>query len=456
MQLEPQPPRPRVPPGPPPREGGLLSTLRYAASFYFDSLGFIRGRFDRYGDIYYAPSRGVGLYVLRHPDHIRDVLVTQADAFEKTHTAFDSLSAVLGQGLLTSDGEVWMRHRRLLAPAFSKKAVEACVGAMVDETRVSIDRMRPGERHDVAREMTDLTLRIVGKTLLGIDLASEVETVARSMRSLQTFLALPRAVPEVLAWPMRRAMSRAIADLDGVIGRVIAHRRAGGSRRGDLLQMLLDAVDPEDPSVRLSSSEIRDELVTFLLAGHETTSNTLAWALYLLSQAPDVERELVREIDDVLGGAPPTAENVGRLEYTERVVKEAMRMYPPAYVLARRAGRDATIGPWEVPRGSEVVVWTYFTHHDPRYYPEPDVFRPARFTPEEEARRPKQAYLPFGAGPRACIGRSFAMVEATAVLACLYQRRSFGYESPRPPKPAPRITLSPAGGIQMRVEKAQK
>ena len=430
-----------------------MSALRYAASFYFDPFAFVGARFERYGDIYYAPSGGVGLYVIRHPDHIRDVLVTGADAFEKTHTALESLSDVLGQGLLTSDGDVWRRHRRLLGPAFSKSAVESCVDAMVAETRLSIDRLRLEDRCDVAQEMTDLTLRIVGKTLLGIDLASEVDAVARSMRVFQTLLAIPRSIPKPITWPMRQAQARALASLDGVIGRVVAHRQSSPAKHGDLLQLLLDATDPEDASVRLSAREIRDELVTFLLAGHETTSNALTWALYLVSRAPDVERRLVEEIGRVLGGGPPTAANVGQLVYTERVVKEAMRMYPPAYLLARRAGRDATIGDFSVPRGSEVVVWTYFTHHDPRFYPEPFEFRPDRFTPEEEAKRPKQAYLPFGAGPRACIGRSFAMVEATAVLASLYQRLSFRYEAPRPPKPQPRITLSPAGGMPMRVER---
>lgn len=439
-----------LPPGPPARTGGVVSSIRYAANFFLDPFGFVGSRFEKYGDVYYAPSNDVGLYVIRHPDHIRDVLVTQADAFEKTHTALESLSNVLGQGLLTTDGDVWRRHRRLLSPAFAKRAVDSCIPAMGAESRLTVDRIRPGMSFDVSREMIDLTLRIVGKTLLGIDLASEVQTVGKSMSTFQTSLAVPRSVPKALKWPVDRTTSKALEKLDGVIDRVIEHRRSSGQKKNDLLQMLLDAVDPEDASVRLSPKEIRDELVTFLLAGHETTSNTLTWAMYLLSTAPEVERELVKEIDAVAGGGPIDSSHIDRLVYTEQVVKEAMRLYPPAYVLARRAGRDATIGSWKVAKGSEVVVWIYFTHRDPRFYEEPLAFRPSRFTPEEEAKRPKQSYLPFGAGPRACIGRSFATVEAVVALATLYQRYVYRYEGAKPPKARPRITLSPENGMALR------
>lgn len=398
--------------------------------------------------MYYAPARGVPLYVIKHPDHIREVLITQADAFEKTHTALESLARVLGQGLLTTDGEVWRRHRRLLGPAFTKKAIESCVGAMADETRVTVSKIKEGRAWDVGHAMTDLTLRIVGRTLLGIDLAKEVEIVGRSMSRLQLSLAMPRAAPAALRWPVDRVTARAAEQLDGVIERVVASRHAESTRRSDLLQMLLDAVDPEEGSVQLSPREIRDELVTFLLAGHETTSNTLTWALTLLARAPEVERALVREVDEVLGGREVTSADVEHLALTDRVVREAMRLYPPAFVVARRAAREATIGEFSIPRGSEVVIWIYFTHRDPRFFPDPLAFKPERFAPEEEERRPKQAYVPFGAGPRACIGRAFAQVEATVALASLYQRFTFRHEGP-PPKARPRITLSPSRDLRL-------
>lgn len=446
---EPAPAEIALPPGPPARGTGLLGTVRYGLSFFLDPFGFVGGRFERYGDIYHAPSGGVGLYVVKDPDHVRDVLVTRSDDFEKTHTAFESLSEVLGQGLLTSDGDVWRRHRRLLGPAFGKKAIEGYVSGMVREAEGSVARLKDGERRDMAAEMTDLTLRIVGRTLLGIDVSREVGRVARAMSTFQTSLALPRSFPALVRRPLAVRSQRARADLDALILRVIEERRASGKATPDLLQMLLDATDPENPGDRLSSKEIQDELVTFLLAGHETTSNTLAWALHLVSRHPEVERALTEELDRVLGGRLPGPEDIDKLGLADRIIKESMRLYPPAYVLARRAARETRIGQYTVPRGSEVVVWIYFTHRDPRYFPDPEAFKPERFEEAEEARRPRQAYVPFGAGPRACIGRAFAQIEATVLLACLYQRFVFRPADGKPVKARPRITLSPAGGLPM-------
>ncbi len=438
----------RVPPGPPLRQKGLFSSIGYAYQFFRDPFGFVGGRFDKYGDVYYAPTEKDRLYVIRHPDHVRQVLVTEADAFEKTHSAFDRLGQVLGQGLLTTDGEVWRRHRRIMNPAFAKRAIVGYVPAMAREAAVSIERLRRGGELDVDKEMVDLTLRIVGKTLLGIELSEDVERVGAAMRVFQTMLAAPGSLPKAVLWPVERRIARATRDLDEVIERVLEARSKTPPREPDLLQMLLDAVDPDDASVRLSPRELRDELVTFLLAGHETTSNTLTWALYLLSRAPEVRERLDQELAS-LGGAPLDPD---KLPYAEQIVKETMRLYPPAYVLARRAARDTTIGEYRVPAGSEVVVWIYFTHRDPRFYPDPTAFKPERFAPEEESKLPKQAFVPFGAGPRACIGKLFAQVEATVVLAALARDLRFEYLGTHPPKPQPRITLSPAGGLRMRVQ----
>ncbi len=421
--------------------------MGYAYEFFRDPFGFVGSRFDRYGDVYYAPSGDVGLYVVRHPDDIRDVLVTNADAFEKTHSAFDRLGQVLGQGLLTTDGDVWRKHRRIMNPAFAKKAILGYVPLMVKEAELLVARLSSQDGEvDIDKQMVDVTLRIVGRTLLGIDVASEVDRVGNAMKTFQTALAVPGSIPKPLLWPIERRINRAKADLDDVIHKVIAARRAKPQAEPDLLQMLLDAVDPEDASVRLSEQEIRDELVTFLLAGHETTSNTLTWALYLLSQSPEAERALHAELAQV-----PDEKSPELLVYSEQIVKEAMRLYPPAYVLARKASRDTTIGQYKVPKGSEVVVWTYFTHRDARFYPDPTAFKPERFAAAEEAKLPKQAYLPFGAGPRACIGKMFAQVEATVVLAVLARSLRFKYARKKPPQPQPRITLGPAGGMPMLV-----
>ncbi len=443
----------RLPPGPPPRRGDLLASARYAAAFLVDPFGFVGGRFATYGDVYYAPSGGVGLYVVRRPEHVRELLVTRADAFTKGHSALRGLSRVLGSGLLTSDGEVWRRHRRLANPAFAKKAVGGYVAAMVREAAATRDGLREGQVVDMAAEMTALTLRIVGRTLFGTDVAADVDAVARAMRVFQTTLALPVGALGPLGRVLERRAARATADLDAVVGRLFAARRAAPADPPDLAQMLLDATDPDDAGARLNEREVRDELVTFLLAGHETTSNALAWALSLLARSPAAEARLCAEIDAVLGGRLPGPDDLERLPYAEQVVKEAMRLYPPAFVVARRAERDTSVGGYEVPAGSEVIAWLYFTHRDPTAFPDPEAFRPERFEPAAEARLPRGAYVPFGAGPRACIGRAFAMAEAVAALACLYQHHRYEYARARPPRPTGRITLSPGGGVPMRVRR---
>jgi cytochrome P450 len=432
-----------VPPGPAERGGGIFESLRYGVSFFRDPFGFVGRRFARYGDVYFAPSQGVPLFVVRHPDHVREVLITKADAFAKSHSAIESLSVLLGEGLLTTDGEVWRRHRRILNPAFSRQAIAAAVPRMAQESRLTLDGLSVGRPFDAASAMTDLTLRIVGHSLLGIDLHDEVVLVGKAMNVLQTALAVPRSLPLPVRWPVSRAVDRAIHSLDGVIERVVAHRQHHPKAERDLLQMLLDATDPENHDVHLTAREVRDELVTFLLAGHETTSNTLAWALYLLAKHPDVLREAQREVDLVLGGREPASDDLEKLHLLDAILKETMRLYPPAYVLARRAVTDTSIGPWPVPRGSEVVVWIYFTHRDPRFFPEPTRFDPGRFSESEPAERTKLAYLPFGAGARACIGKVFATVEAKVALATLLGRFGFELRGQDRVTVKARITLTP-------------
>lgn len=444
-----------VPPGPPPRDPGLIASLRYAASFLIDPLGFVGERFARHGDIYYAPTSKDALYVVRRPEHAREVLVTQADAYAKTHTALEALSGVLGSGLLTSDGDVWRRHRRLANPAFARKAVEGYVAPMIDAAVQSAAAFRDGERVDLAERMTDLTLRVVGRTLFGTDVAGDVATIGRAMRTFQLLLAAPRALPG----PARRLVDARIdgarRDLDALVARLLAARRVRRADPPDLVQLLVDAVDPDDAGARLDEREVRDEIVTFLLAGHDTTSNTLAWAFWLLASHPEVEARVRRELREVLGGRPPTAADLERLVVTEAVVKETLRLYPAAPMIPRRAVREATVGGYTVPAGSEVIVWVYFTHRDAREFPEPDAFRPERFEGGGEAALPRGAFLPFGAGPRACIGRTFAMAEAVAALATILQDWSFTYVGRRPPRPTPRITLAPGGGVPVRVRRVR-
>jgi cytochrome P450 len=445
----------RVPPGPAPRRGRVLGSLGYYLRFYVDPLGFVAERFERYGDIYYAPSADGGLYALRHPDHLYEVLVTRAAQFDKTHSAFRKLSEVLGGGLLNSDGERWKRHRRMIQPAFGHARVAGYAAAMVDEAERASARFRDGEEHDVDRAMMELTLAVVCRALFSRDASGDAATVGSAMGAFQARLTAPDLVPAWLPSPRRRRVGDAIADLDRIVYDMIAARRTQATppEPPDLLHMLVTAIDEEGDGGRLTETEVRDELVTLLLAGHETTSNALTWMLYLLSQHSEAEARLHAELDRVLGGRAPALADLDLLPYTEQVVKEAMRLYPPVFVMARQAREDTEIGGYPVPRGSEVVLWIYRTHHDPRWYPDPEAFRPERFAPGEEANLPRLAYAPFGAGPRTCIGKSFAMIEARLLLAVLAQRFRFTLAPGQRVAPAPRITLGPRYGMRMRVHR---
>jgi cytochrome P450 len=445
-----------LPPGPPPRDG-LLATARYAAGFLLDPMGFVGGRFARYGDIYYAPSKGRGLYVLRHPDHLREVLVTRAASFTKTHTAFARLSLVLGDGLLTTDGDTWKRQRRMVQPAFAHDRLAGYAQVMVEEAARAASSWHGGEERDMSREMMQLTLRVVCRALFGHDVSPRhIDDVGRAMTLFQASLIGLDLLPSWLPSPRRRRLTRVLRALDAMTYSVIAERRQrGGQGATDLLQRLLDAVDDEGDKGKLTEKELRDQLVTLLLAGHETTSHALTWTLCLLSQNPDVERALHAELDAVLGPQPggrdPGYDDLAQLPLTEQVFQESMRLYPPVYTIARQAKEDTEIGGYPVPAGSDVMLWLYMTHHDPRFFPEPQAFRPSRFSPEEEARRPKLAYLPFGAGPRACIGKVFAMVEGRLLLATLARRFRFELAPGQRVEAQPRITLVPRYGMKMRL-----
>jgi cytochrome P450 len=442
-----------LPPGPPPRDG-IVASARYFAGFFFDPIGFVSQRFATYGDIYYAPSGGTGLYVLRHPDHLREVLVTRAASFHKKHTAFERLGLVLGEGLLTTDGETWKRQRRMVQPAFAHARLAGYARVMTEEAARAAGGWRDGEVLDVGREMMQLTLRVVSRTLFGHDVpAGQIETVGRAMTLFQRSILRPQLLPQFLPSPGRRRLARSLEALDRMIYDIIGARRtSGGAPASDLLQMLVDAVDEEGDGGRLTERELRDQLVTLFLAGHETTSHALTWTLYLLSQNPDAERTLHEELDRVLGERDPAYDDLDRLPYTRQVIEESMRLYPPVYSMARKAHEDTEIGGYRVPAGSEVILWIYLTHRDPRFYPEPDAFRPERFAPVEEASRPKLAYLPFGAGPRACIGKVFAMLEARLLLATVARRWRLEFGGRGRVTGEPRITLVPKGA-KMRVRR---
>ncbi len=442
-------PEPKRPPGPPPRRGGLYS-LPYYLRFARDPLGFVGDRFAQYGDIYYAPSDGDGLYVLRNPDHLRRVLATDSASYAKTHSAFNRLQQVLGHGLLTLDGEDWKRHRRMIQPAFNRGALRKYAETMVDEADRCVHRWTIGQRVDVAAEMTELTLRIVARTLFSHDVSADTGDVADAMRTFNDTMGRPDVLPAWVPSPGRARVRKAVERLDRIVYELI-DARTGAAAQPDLLQMLVDAVDAEGDGGKLTRREVHDELVTLFLAGHETTSNALAWTLYLLSANPDARRRVHEEVDGVLRGRLPTVDDLASMPQLHRVLQESMRLYPPAYVVARKAVADTDVGGYVVPAGSEIVMWIYWTHRDPRWFPSPDAFKPERFEAAAFAELPKLAYVPFGGGPRACIGAQFSMVEAQLVLAVLLSRWRLELPAGVTARCRTGVTLTPKGGLPMDV-----
>lgn len=433
-----------------------MARLRHARRLINDSIGVVAERFDKYGDLYYVANESGGLYVTRHPDHFHDVLVTHGESYTKAHSAFARLSRVLGQGLLTTDGDVWKRHRRMIQPAFHKARLAGYASMMVEEAERTAARWGEADTVELDRDLAELTLRVVSRALFNHEVAADVDVITGAVAVLQESFSQLDILPRWMPTPRRRQASRALQAIDAMMYRLIAVRRARGRSAAaaapDLLQMLLDVRDVEGDGAGLSDTEIRDQLVTFYLAGHETTSQALTWTLYLLSQHPEVEARLHAELAAVLGDRVPTFEDFDALVYTEKIVRESMRIYPPVYAIARKSAQATTIGDYTVPAGSEVALWIYLAHHDPRWFSDPERFEPDRFD-DEAAERPRHAYLPFGSGARTCIGKTFATIEAVLILATLARRRRLRLVPGHRVALKTRVTLMPKFGMHMIVER---
>src|SRR5205085_7639304 len=363
-------------------------------------------------------------------------------------------------GLLTSEAEFHRRQRRLAQPAFHHKRSQAYATGMAEYGARHRERWQDGQTLDVAQEMMGLTLAIVGKTLFDADVEGEAKEIGRALSDIMhMFDRLTTPFPwllELLPLPSNFRFARARARLDETIYRIINERRATGEDRGDLLSMLLLATDTEGDGTGMSDRQLRDEAMTIFLAGHETTANALTWTWYLLSQHPEVEARLHEEIATVLQGRLPTAEDFPRLRYAEMVLAEAMRLYPPAWAIGRRAIADYPIGEYTVPARAIVLMSPYVMHRTPRYYPEPFRFDPERWTAEAREARPKFAYFPFGGGPRVCIGEGFAWMEGVLLIATIAQAWQMRLAPGQQVAPQPMITLRAKNGIRMRLEKRER
>jgi len=405
-----------------------------------------------HGDIVHFKLGPQDMYLLNHPDFIRDVLVTNNRNFVKSR-GLQMAKKFLGEGLLTSEGEFHRRQRRLAQPAFHRQRINAYAEIMTGHATRTRERWRDGETLDIWHEMMRLALAIVGKTLFDADVESEAPEIGKALTDvMQLFERITNPLSgllDKLPLPGNIRWLKAKERLDSTIYRIINERRASGEDRGDLLSMLLLAQDEEGDGGSMTDQQLRDEAMTLFVAGHETTANALTWTWYLLSQHPEVEAKLHEEIDTVLAGRLPTAADVAQLRYTEMVFAEAMRMYPPAWTMGRRVLADYQIGQYVVPAGSIVLMSPWVMHHDPRFFPDPFKFDPERWTAEAREARPKFSYFPFGGGPRVCIGEQFAWMEGALLIATIGQRWKMRLAPGQRVEPKAMITLRPKYGMRM-------
>lgn len=423
-----------------------------------DPLGFMLENRRIHGDVFRQRLGPLVFHFLAHPDHVKHVLLDDQKNYPRSWF-YGRTKVIIGEGLVSTEGPTWRRLRRMAQPAFHHQRVAALADVMTNATEAMCAqwraRARPGEPIDVAAEFIGLTLRIVGRTLLSVDLGGETDRLGPELTTVLAYgehrisnlLALPPAVPT----PRNLRYRRAIRVLDSLVYGIIADRRARpDSESSDLLSMLLATRD-EETGEGLSDRELRDQLLTFIAAGHETTAVALAWTFYLLSENPAADERLRAEISEVLDGRTPTIHDLPRLAFTRRVIEESLRLYPPVYGLVRDALKDDEIGGFHIPARSMVVISPYLTHHHPDIWPDPERFDPDRFSPERAEGRPRFAWFPFLGGPHQCIGQEFAMMEATLVVARVAQSFRLRLAQGFRVEPKPMLSLRPRDGMLMTV-----
>jgi cytochrome P450 len=403
---------------------------------------------EQYGEVAYLRLSGQEVYLVNHPDYVRDVLVTHQNNFTKSRV-LQRAKRVLGEGLLTSEGQFHLRQRRMIQPAFHRERLRGYADAMTAWAVRTRDRWQHGQTVDMSEEMARLTLGIVGQTLFSSNVEDDAPEVGRALTAILEIFNLVMLpyfeLLEKLPLPFLRRFHDARDTLDRIVYRIIAERRASGEDKGDLLSMLLMARD-EDDAGAMTDEQVRDEAMTLFLAGHETTANALTWAWYLLSQHPDVASRMRAEIGD----QPPGFDDLPRLKYVEMVLAETLRLYPPAWAIGRKAiGPHRINAEYEAKAGAILLQSPYVMHRDARYFPDPDRFDPDRWLPENVAQRPKFSYLPFGGGTRVCIGERFAWMEGVLLLATIAQKWDPQLSPGHPVRHKALLTLRPEFGMKM-------
>lgn len=425
-------------------------------AFRKDPLGFLTKVQREYGDVVYirfGPSRHV--YLISDPEQIKDILLTKQHAFHKAK-GLQTAKAVVGEGILTSEGEKHMRQRRLLQPSFRKDRIGQYAEAMVDYTEHMLQTWRPGETRIVTEDMMQLTLDIITHTMFGTGITSGINEIGHAIEvgmkyvshKASSFLDIPESIPTKSNVEFKRSAQT----LDRVIFNIIEERRKKpDANREDLLSMLLKARD-EETGTGMSDKQVRDEVMTIFLAGHETTANTLSWTWYLLSQNPEAEQKFHEELDRVLGGRRPTHDDIDQLKYTRQIVWESMRVYPAVWAVNRQVVKEVEIGGRLYKPGDTLMMSQFVMHRNPKYYEEADRFLPERFEGDLLKQIPQFGYFPFGGGPRVCIGNHFALMEATLLLATIGSRYKLRLAPDHHEvRPEPLVTLRPKNGLKMVV-----
>jgi cytochrome P450 len=435
-------------------------TSRFPGEMLFrmsrERLDLLREMGTGYGDVSEITLGKQRIVMLTHPDDIRDVLVTHQKQFRKGQ-ALERAKVLIGEGLLTAEGEQHLRQRRLVQPAFHRARISAYAGAMTGAAMQQQSSWRDGQTLDANRAMMLITLDIVAATLFGATIGGGGSAIGKALDDVFESFSIGYGpltpLLDLLPTPKKRRFQKGKQLLDATIDRIIAERRSSGEDTGDLLSMLLHATDTEGDGGSMSDQQLRDEAITIFIAGHETTANALTWTWLLLARNPDAERALHAEIDGVLGDRLPTMDDLAQLPMTRAIVAESMRLYPPAYIVGRRAMAEYTVGGITFPARTIFLAPQFIVHRDPRWWPEPDQFIPARWLDgDATATRPKMAYFPFGAGTRICVGEQFAWMEAMLVLATLARRWRVRVPGPDPER-EPIITLRPRGGLPAVLER---
>jgi cytochrome P450 len=435
------------PPGP--RGNFLLGSMMDVSRDWLDFYGQC---VKDYGDIVRFRIAHVPVYLLAHPRDIESVLITNAGKFTKS-ADYRALARILGQGLLTSEGEFWRRQRGLIQPGFHRENIAAYAKVMTGAAGRMLDSWTAGEKRNIHDDLMGVTLEIVAQCLYSAEVSGAAERVGKAMEVVTKQFITNSSLALLFSFdipnPFAREERKAIRELNEVIDGIIRERRASLQERGDLLDTLLKVRD--ENGAPMSDEQLRDEMMTLFLAGHETTALALSWACYLLAQHPQVEKKLVEELQTVLGDRAPVPEDLSRLRYTEMVVKEAMRLYPPAWGIGRRAAVDCEIGGYQVPKGTNIFILPWLTQRDGRFFADPCRFDPERWRddPVRSGKIPRFAYFPFGGGPRVCVGAAFAMMEATLLLVMIQQRFHLELAKGHEVKPFASVTLRPKDGIHV-------